>query len=486
MTGMPCCCPLTADRMPTITIAGMTAVSSWTFVPATCCAIICFDYDTEQALQKNNVGATMTYDKTDTCVAERYYYPYTCGQKIQAFWSLNPYPHSGVPGDGDYVLWPNEPAYTGCCSDPVSLNTLTKTIRQRGGQQFVVATQPYRICITLQKVMYTCGANPPVEKFILTFKKLYRGHYAYRSYEQITVDYSYTNSDPLCWNITANTSTGSPTYDPAEWDGLSGIAIDFETCRQKLLDALPTSNTNYTFATGDILTLCTLDRSACATCVTTPICFNSGLTGTSTPSAGFCDATTAGTVGTKTDTIKTCGQHNTYLWSNDSQSTQVSAGEVPPDTSNLECKTETAVDRPYSQYWGSPPVLGHTWTDIAQCDKTYTWNTIEQSTWICGAPSYKTGASLLCMPTSNCPQCPTGTQGPGGADVNLVVATTLAGPVALQTYTRTISISRSVTCSGYMQQEICLTYLGGTITINPSPFMKNFGMESTNFLGDMT
>lgn len=469
----PAYCEWVVGGPPTIEITGMTAINDGYLFSNNCCFQQCFNYDATPSRTVVDVGDIYTYDRTITCKMDMVYFPYTCGTVTQAFYT--------DPADLTTLVIPTKPAYVGCCPDPVTVNELTKTNRIRGGVRFAVSSRPGTVCVSVQRVVETCSPNPPVEKFILTYKQQIEAYYTYipHVYDQTTYAYTDTNTD--CWNIHANSESGGPFPYVLNWNGV-GTGIFYSVCRSKILDSYPVNPTSYTFADADLISepcVDAYDVDFCDPCVagdTGAHCVTTGDTGPSSPSTHFCDTSSIATTGYSLGTIDpSCYTHSYYYWADDGFG-----------GADLRCDG-------YSSYGVEPCSLTYYY------DYAVPFNTCED-----GFPVYLTCAGFECVavalatsPLSSCfifPTCDYGActdivgnpHQDGPANYNQAIGTvSVTWPNALQYYSRIRGTTRTVSCTGYVERSYCFSYANFSITLNPSPMMRDFGEAEFYLLGDM-
>ena len=74
---------------------------------------------------------------------------------------------------------------------------------------------------------------------------------------------------------------------------------------------------------------------------------------------------------------------------------------------------------------------------------------------------------LDCFPTYACDECPTPADKVGNSDPDLVVGVVTSDPINYDLHYRILAESRTVTCSGYNEVEVCQSFSGWTITVTP-------------------
>jgi len=74
---------------------------------------------------------------------------------------------------------------------------------------------------------------------------------------------------------------------------------------------------------------------------------------------------------------------------------------------------------------------------------------------------------LDCFPTYACDECPTPADQVGNSNPDLVVGVVTSDPINYELHYRILAESRTVTCSGYNEVEVCQTFSGWTITVTP-------------------
>lgn len=447
MTGMPCCFPVcTLGDLPVLSISGMHVSSAWTLL-ADCCAQIEFEFDTLQPVVKLDGGDVYTADQTVVTIRDAVYYPLTCAQIVEAVID-----ESGE--SGPMFVTPTEPAYTGCCSDKVVMNTITCTWRHRVGQRFLVCVRPIKRIVTIQKALITCD-SVSTERFLITSKTIYEGNYTYFNWELVEQTYSQLHSDPSCWKIPTDTSSGA-LFDFATWNcTASGTAGPWEyvgggvlvptsatVCKQLVRDAMPSAE-DLVFALDSCLagygysSDCELDVLSCVSCDCDAPCWDSGETGASAPNDTFCDPTTFVTQSVTTYR-KTCLQH---FW------------KYPPAYGGA-C---FLFGSPHS----FPDVTTTVWNDIEPCLDMYSWLQITNVTGAsCICPSPAVSATNSCWVSYVCPACPSGTytgyyppDSPSGT-YNVVGNGFRCVPH---------DITRSIVCSGYVRRLVCLPFTSWSV-----------------------
>ncbi len=437
MAGMPCVdcceCSFAEGELPNLAISGMHSYTGWSIVG--CCASMEFEYDTEQAYVKYDGGDVMSYDKTTSKTVEVFYYPETCGQRLKG-WVIAAN-SGGYPGDHYY---PDEPAYTGCCPDPVTLNTATVSTRVRGGRRFVLRIRPDRIKITIQKATVTCGYITSV-KYVVTSEKSYVGAYQYVDYQQTSITHSNSNSN-LCWQIPDST-TGVYPFDISTWNpGYGSVSTGFSFCARLNLDTLPTDL--FTFSVGQTGSACNSPIPNCAPCnFKSEVCFDSGLTGITEPSTGFC---TPPTIGTQIYTLShapKCGQHRWTLFDR---------GNAPPGDGGYIFPGILRADDACLVFAGTsyPP---------ANCVRNFSYVGIAGGGMV-NASDFYTGS--LADPNCDvwsltCDLCYT------YSAFNTTYETDDPGTItsnfnASNAYARVVAASVSLTCSGYVRRTICVAF----------------------------
>jgi hypothetical protein len=303
----------------------------------------------------------------------------------------------------------------------------------------------------------------------------YDGNYSYIDYGEETTAYTST-ANATCWEWNADTSSG--TY-PWDIDAVDNVTIFTDSvlqgiiCRQKVLTTIPTVETSYTFADGDIPDSgC---NEPCDMCDASELCFSSDPDGDDEPSDGFCDATIITEETDDAYTLQLCLPHQYYWWSN--PVTPLILG-FPP------CLTI------FDGMFDAPPVVMQ---DAVICCSTWGgWGgySAEYLAAICTIPAYdypswttltaggpesgiieycdyttlKAGQVIAdCWPTQSCPDCPTGSQVGDSAHNQVAAAGTQTILKAIGA--RIVELTRSVMCSGYTQQDACVTFAEWTIIL---------------------
>jgi len=429
-------CEFTLANLPVLTIAGMSSLGGWSLDVANCCATQVFRYDEVQPYQKNQVGPTMTYDKTTTCETEYFSLLQNCPITMQIFWVFD-------PDEGDYVLdMPPAPPYVNCGNPPTSLNTVTKTVHSSGGNMFCVAIQPKEITVTLHKVVWTCPDAEPVTKYVMRSKQIFGLVATSIQYSEGYTTYAYANSDPVCWLIKPNSSFSYP-FNLNDWivpDDMPPAINDF-ICYEKVFDAMPTGAILF-----DTCPQTTCTSSICMTCDCEPICVNSGTTGQSEPSFGFCQMTPVPTIVTSSIQGVTCGKNYGYYW-NDPDGLQTLSIYNTPFETNQE----------YYVLSGAPgPIWPYEWQQISGTGD------IDCNTYPQLIVDPQDEATAYCWPWPRCmvPHYDTDFQiPPPPVDLNKPITLYPESLVGTQTRSvnqyRIVGMGRIVFCSGYVPQEIC-------------------------------
>ena len=440
MAGMPCAacgceppCSFAEGELPNLAITGMHSYTGWSI--AGCCASMEFEYDTEQPYVKYDGGDVMSFDKTTLKTVEAFYYPETCGQRLKG-WVIAAN-SSGYPGDHFY---PTEPAYTGCCPDPVTLNTITLENRIRGGRRFVLRLRPTKTKITIQKATVKCGSVTSA-KYVVTSEKSYVGVYEYVDYQQVS--WTQRNSSGKdCWKI-SDVTTGVFPFDISAWNpSASAVSIGFSFCARLNLDTLPSDI--FTFSVGQTGSACESPIPNCAPCnFKSEVCFDSGLTGITEPSTGFCTPPTIGTQSYTLTHTPRCRQHRWALFDR---------GNAPAGEGGHIFPGILRVGN------GCLPFAGTTYPP-ANCVRNFSYVGIVGG-GIVPASSYYTGSleapncdvwSLTCgLCYSYSDFNPTyETDDPGTSTENYKASNALA---------RVVAASVSLTCSGYVRRTICVAF----------------------------
>lgn len=435
-----CECTFAEGELPTLSIEGMHSYTGWSI--NCCCAVIDFEYDVEQAYTKYDGGDVMSYDKTTSRTVEVFYYPDTCGQRLKG-WYIDPN-SGGYPGDS---FTPTEPAYTGCCPSAVTINTATIEDRVRGGRRFVLRIRPERIRVTIQKASVNCGGTTSV-KYVVTSEKSYVGAYEYVDYQQTTFTQTNTSSKD-CWKIPSSTLGVYPfdiaTWSPSAW----AIATSFSFCARKNLSLLPVGSIGFTSSdTGSDCDPPSLDCAACS--FKSEVCFDSGPTGITEPSTGFCTPPSIGTRSYSLTHGPHCLQHR---WA------KFYRGDAPPGDPGYIYPGFLQVGNGCLSFAGStyPP---------SACVDSFSYVGIS-SGGVVNVFNYYTGslADPNCEVWSiTCDNCYT------YSPFNPTYETDNAGTTttnynASNAYARVVAASVSITCSGYVQQEICIPFSGWSVSV---------------------
>lgn len=466
MPGSPCCgeCDMLLSELPTVNITGMSILYDWHWI-SHCCAEIDFTFDTPPANIVLDGGDVMTYDKTEVCKTENYTYDKKCGTVSQAFWT------DAVPGsDRGYISedYTTEPAYD--CCNPLTLtqiHTLTKTVRSRGGQRFIVTLQATGISVVIKKVTdYVCDPAAAVTRYVMRSTYHYSGYYEYRNHGQVTATYT-TTADATCWDKPANTSVGYYPFniaDPYTLGPTVGISALF--CREKVLTTIPAHQTSYTFAVGDVPNAgCVFTQ--CIDCPPdTEICFLSGATGDGEPSLGFCEATIVTTETDSSYSLQLCLPHLYYWWSEAgcARIFENMFGAMPSFLQDaIVCCSN------YSNSGTYTPAYFAAVCTIPSYNYA-SWSTLTAGgpasglLVSCEYPSLHAGKTFAeCWPTQSCAACPTGSQA-GDSVANQVIAASTQ-TISKASGSRIVEITRSVTCSGYTQKSVCQPFIGWTIIL---------------------
>jgi hypothetical protein len=410
-----------------------------------CCASMTFEYDTEQAYVKYDGGDVMSYDKIITKTFEAFYYPATCGQVLTGWYTEGN--SGGYPGEEHF---PAEPSYTGCCPDAITLNTTITTDRLRGGRRFVLRLRPWKIKITIQKATITCGETTS-EKYIVTSEKFYTGQYEYVDYSQSSLSSTKSNGK-ACWKTLSSVSGVYP-FDIDTWTP-SGDATStsFAFCARENLDTLPTSG-SFTFTVTDTGDECENPIPDCVPCeFVDEVCFDSGATGITEPSSGFCTAPATTTYSYTLTTSPLCGQHKLAKF--------YRGNAAPGDDGYFTPGTiVTCANFAGSSYPGN-------------CTRNFSYVGIAPG----GFPGGTAGSGMISVadmltgsvftsPTCDvwsitCDNC-----WPPGTDENYAPGMTTTDFYATSAYARVVAASISLTCSGYVRQYICVAFSSWSINI---------------------
>ena len=455
--GEQCC--FDAGELPTLEIPGMHNYTGWVIAGCSdrcrCCASMIFEYDAEQAYVKHDGGDVMSYDKTTTITYEAFYYPETCGQRLSG-WFTDPN-SGGYPGEEHY---PTEPAYTGCCPSAVTLNTTIIADRIRGGRRFVLRFRPVQIKITIQKATITCG-DTTAQKYIVTSEKSYTGQYEYVDYEERSTTSTKSNSK-ACW-ASGGSVVGAYPFDISTWTpGAGAVATSFSFCARKHFETLPDEG-SFTFVVGDTGEDCEDPVPDCAACeFAAEVCFDSGPTGITEPSTGFC---TAPTSTTRTYTLTTgphCGQH---------RFTKFYRGNDPPGGAGYFFPGRVADDRP-----SCVTFAGTTWPP-ASCVRSFSYVGIIAG----GTGGYPAGfinvnglltGGVFTSPTCDvwsltCYDCWPVFQNITSDPVyeDEPQPTTTTNYTAQNALARVVAASVALTCSGYVRRNLCIAFSSWSIPI---------------------
>jgi len=467
--GNPCYCippdcEFVEADLPTVNITGMTEATGWLFFNSGDCCIASkrFTFDVTQDDIVLDGGDVLTWDKTEVCETERFSIDKTCGTATQVLWTAS--------GDRGLIIPPDEPAYD--CCDPITItqvHTLTKTARNRGGRRFVVTIHATAIWVTFQKTSsYVCAPDPAVTRWIMRSYMYFDGSYSFIDYKELSTSYTST-ANTTCWEWPADTTEG--TY-PWDIDAVDNVVVYTGTlpssgilCRQKVLTTIPSVETSYTFLDTDVNDPdCVQPWEVCEG----DLCFSSGDIGDDEPTGGFSEAKI---ISKETDAayqLQLCTEHVYYWWSNPIDPLIIgfppcltifeNMFAAPPDIMQdaVLCCTD---------YGGWGQTSGN-FSDAICTIPAYTyptWTTLTAGGPESGIIEYCDYTSLKagqvyddCWPTQSCPACPTGSQ-TGDSNHNLVVA---AGTqtVLKAGGARIVELTRSVTCSGYVEQEVCLPF----------------------------
>ena len=463
--GNCCCgtCELLIADLPAITIANMSVLYDW-FKISQCCAMIVFKYDTPQGFTVLDGGDVMTYDKTEICQTETFHYPFTCGSVTQSFWSENGEGEIATIGSSPKPnhLEGTQPTYDCCPATPISIATLTKTVRSRGGQRFFVELRADTISVVILKVEdYVCSPSAAVTKYIIRSTINYSGRYLYGNYNELSTTYAADEgvTDIDCWEVPADSVVGSPTFDLYNYDPADIVAYDniaSHVCREKVLTSLPSVVTNYTFANGDIPNPdCVFNE--CIICDENLQCWSSGPTGDAEPTQYFCDATVV-TAESEAGSVNICGTNAYYFWGIPNCYPDGYVYITVPQNMTMCCNGFASPNNP-ADY----------------CETLDEW-----ASWTTAHPGYggiigycdymvskATADHLACFPTYACDECPAPEDQVGNSDPDLVVGVVTSDPINYDLHYRILAESRTVTCSGYNEVEVCQSFSGWTITVTP-------------------
>ena len=463
-------CELLIADLPTITIANMSVLYDWVKI-SQCCAMIVFEYDTPQGFTVLDGGDVMTYDKTEVCETETYHYPFTCGSVTQSFWSENGEGEIAAIGSTakpNHLPEGTQPTYNCCPASPVSIATISTTVRSRGGQRFIVELRPDTISVVILKVEdYVCTPAAAVTKYIIRSTVNYSGFYKYVNYNELSKTYVVDEgvTDIECWkDVPADSVVGSPTFNINDYeDGVVSYGeVISDICREKVLTSLPTIATNYTFANEDIPNAgCVF--SECISCDDAPQCWSSGPTGDEEPEPHFCDATIV-TAESEAGLVNICGTNKYYFWG-EPGSNCYPGGFVfisVPQNMTMCCNNFALPANPgdYCETlnewasWTTASGFGNIGRGFGDFCNLF-------------MEPKATADYLDCFPTYACDECSTPADQVGNSDPDLVVGVVTSDPINYDLHYRILAESRTVTCSGYNEVEVCQSFSGWTITVTP-------------------
>ena len=437
-------------ELPDLDIPGMHSYNGWEFSSqcdsCLCCASMTFEYDSEQAYVKYDGGDVMSYDRTTTKTYEAFYYPETCGERLTG-WYTDPN-SDGYPGEEHY---PTEPSYTGCCPSAVTLNTTVATDRIRGGRRFVLQLRPWKIKITIQKATILCGGVPSA-KYVVTSQKFYTGAYEYVDYEQITYSQTASNGKD-CWQ-NPSTSFGTYPFDIDSWSpGAGSVTTSFTFCARQNRDRLPSGESppedSFDFTVDDTGDECDDPVPDCSPCeFADEVCYDSGATGITEPSTGFC---TAPAVSTRSYTLTHSPKCRQHKWS------RFYRGNAPPgdpgyfDPGRIDDFTDQCKD-----------FAGTSWPP-ANCVRNFSYVGINAGGIIPSPFYFGVKTSPTCDVWSlTCTNC-----FPNGVYEDYDRGTTTENFNVDYAFLRVVAASVSITCSGYVQREICVAFTPWSIDIIP-------------------
>tara|TARA_R110000868_G_scaffold84519_10_gene238241 strand:- start:2325 stop:3737 length:1413 start_codon:yes stop_codon:yes gene_type:complete len=459
-------CCFAPGELPTLEIPGMHSYTGW--ILNCCCASITFEYDSEQAYVKYDGGDVMSYDKTTTKTYEAFYYPITCGQVLTGWYTEGN--SSGYAGEEHF---PAEPAYTGCCPDAITLNTTIVADRIRGGRRFVLAIRPLEIKITIQKATITCDETTS-EKYIVTINQGYDGYYEYVDYEERSTTATKSNIK-ACWD-SGGSVLGSYPFDIDDWEPSvnSTPIVPYYFCARQNRERLPPDETppedSFIFTIDDTGGNCYDDIPGCAECedpipdclmctFVSEVCFDSGPTGITEPSFGFCTLPTHTTRNYTLNHSPLCYQHKLARFYRGNAAPGDAGYFTPGIIQNLGDGC-TAFD-------------GTTWPP-ANCTRNFSYVGIEPGGINLSPGDTGNGmlpyASLLTGGVYTSPTCDVWSTvcdncWPFESDEDYDPGTTTTNYDALYAYKRVVAASVALTCSGYVQREICIPFPGWTVNI---------------------
>jgi hypothetical protein len=445
--GEQCC--FDSGELPTLEIPGMHNYTGWVIAGCSdrcrCCASMIFEYDVEQAYVKHDGGDVMSYDKTTTKTYEAFYYPETCGARLKG-WYTDPN-SGGYPGEEHY---PTEPAYTGCCPSAVTLNTTIIADRIRGGRRFVLRFRPFQIKITIQKATITC-AGITAQKYIVTSEKFYTGQYEYVDYQQ-TSSTATSSSGKACWQLPSSVSGVYP-FDISTWSpGAGSVATGFSFCARKHFETLPTSG-SFAFSVGDTGEDCDDPVPDCAPCAfAAEVCFDSGATGITEPSSGFCTAPASTTQNYTLTHAPRCRQHK---WSRFYRGNDAPGGGGYFFPGRIDDFTDQCKDFAGTSY---PP---------ANCTRNFSYVGIAPGGIGGGGMVGVRGLTVgvITSPSCDvwalvCANCYA-----NGAYENTDPGTTTENYDVNSAYARVVAASVALTCSGYVRRNLCVAFSSWSIPI---------------------
>jgi hypothetical protein len=439
-----CCCCFTDGELPTLEIPGMHSYVGWVIGADSCCASMVFSYDAQQAYAKYDGGDVMSFDKTTTTTYEAFYYPETCGEQLTGWYTE---PNSGgYEGEEHY---PTEPAYTGCCPSAVTLNTTIIADRVRGGRRFVLRFRPYQIKITIQKATITCGETT-AQKYIVTSEKFYTGDYEYVDYQQ-TSSTATSSSSKDCWQLPSSV-TGVYPFDVSTWSpGAGAVSTSFSFCARKHFETLPTEG-SFAFTVSDTGEDCGDPIPDCAACeFAAEVCFDSGATGSTEPSTGFCTAPATATQSYTLTHAPRCRQHK-WMRAYRGNDPPGGGGYIFPGLVNFPDNCKDFAGTSY------PP---------ANCVRNFSYVGITAGGMV-GVLTLTDG--VITSPSCDvwsltCDNCYPFSTPSGDIFEDYDPGTTTENYDVNSAYARVVAASVALTCSGYVRRTPCIAFSSWSIPI---------------------